>query len=259
MRLRRRLRAVILGSAMAGYATLGYGLFTSTVARAAADPSCPELGASYQAFRFSSTVSHNGALAGWQIRDIRAPDWPDNGHANATLWFGTDGDLNNTWIEVGVMWGFNGDNALEFYGTKRYPSSSGYVYKKHLFAMPAAVGQYVTFKVIKTSSGDMRASVTDETTLDQETWTTSTNAGPFDEWQIGAEYTCSAGGSTTGSFIHMVHVYDNEYRRTSDSSWVYPDSGYSYPGYHGTGGNVAWCYQNILFRFWVHDSDRGCI
>ena len=78
--------------------------------------------------------------------------------------------------------------------------------------------------------------------------------------QLGAEYTCSAGGSGSGSHVQSTYVYDNEYRKASDSTWAYPIQGYANPPHsHGPGGDLAWCNgENIKFRFWVHDVDGGC-
>jgi hypothetical protein len=253
------LRSILCGVSAASIIASSSILTLPSPSLADIPPSCPE-SASYQVFRFFANFQQTGALASWQLRTIHAADWSLGGHTNTTMWFGTDGDVGNSWIEVGAMWGYLSHNKLEFYGTKRYPSGASYIYKTHLFSLTPVPLHNVTFKVIHANTGSMRASVTDNNTTNVETWETSTNSPPFDEWQLGTEYTCSAGGSGSGSHVQSTYVYDNEYRKASDSTWAYPIQGYANPPHsHGPGGDLAWCNgENIKFRFWVHDVDGGC-
>lgn len=172
------------------------------------------------------------------------------------MWFGTYGSTDPlaSFVEVGVYDGAWTDGTLYhgfFSGRVRNDGS----WNLHRFTgLPATVGHYVKVEAFKTSSGYVRAYITDETTFDVAYKTWDDSSGPYTEWQVGEEFTCP----TTGQ-IDATYVYDNEYRRSSDDIWTGPESGtieHEPPTLNF--GTLNWCYQPLTFDYWLNGSNPNC-
>jgi hypothetical protein len=251
MHLRRRLVVLGLGVLLALPILAADATLRGSVALAV--PQCPTT-RDYEIDRADASVSYNGAHASWELRTLGAPDYADGGHANTTLWLGTNGNIANTWVEVGATKGWKGANLYRFYAAHRYLSGGTYYYSDYLIGgVLPVIGHEAKFEVA-TSGTSYVARVTDTTTGSTDAYFFGNHAGPQDEWNVGAEYTCP-----TQSRIDKTYVYLNAYRRASDGAWLSASSGSLVKsGNSGTG--MAWCISPVTFRFWVHSGipTSGC-
>jgi hypothetical protein len=104
----------------------------------------------------------------------------------------------------------------------------------------------------QTASSSVRATVTDNDsgTVSYKTWDHA--EGPYYEWHVGEEWTCTSGE------IDGVKVTGSEYRRNSDHTWVSATADspyYNYPGgdSQGWNGYGKWCSTLRTFVYWYRD------
>lgn len=207
---------------------------------------------------YDSDYSHDAARTGYQLRTLDETAALSSGYRTITdMWFGTNGDISllANFVEVGVYDGAWTDN-LNYHGfftTRQTPTVHGQV---KLDAIPATAGHYATFQAAKVSSGVVRAKVTDETTgnFTYKNWGDS--YGPYLDWIVGLEFTCP-------STAHAVaHVYNNEYRRSSDDLWLPPESAVidHQPNTVTTNfGSITWCSRPKTFDMFIKEPNPNCV
>lgn len=215
---------------------------------------------------FTSTPAHDGARATWELRALNEPNWNLGRKVTAELYFAIDGDTqgaNNNFtyfVEVGEFdgdWQSSGSHYHGFFTMRFYDDNGTVVPGWHKFdTLDTTLGDIFTFTTHKTGSGYVRAQVKNETTgtVNYKTWDYA--SGPYKEWQVGTEFSCPTGPTSSAD------VYNNQYRRSSDSSWQYADAGNLErvkPQGASNEGSFDWCYQPQWFDFWLNASDPKCL
>jgi hypothetical protein len=154
--------------------------------------------------------------------------------------------VESHWAEVGVTQGWYTQNVYAFYSG--HSTSNGFV--GYLGAY-ATLGHDVRFKLYKRAGySDVVARYDDLSSGQFGYWYLHNHTGPFEQWQIGGEWTCA-----DHSRIDKTYVHEDQYRRASDGVWTAspaPPATLITSGISGTG--IAWCTRPITLRYWAHSS-----
>jgi hypothetical protein len=191
-----------------------------------------------------ASSAEDGARVEWQLRTLDAPDWADDGHANTTLWVGTDGDISSFWVEVGVTDGYHGQNLYTYYMAYAWPPNNYIDYR--IGGIAPVLGHVPQLRVFWVSGTVWRAEVYDPPNTTGIS--VSGNDFPVDEWHVGAEYTCP-----NDDQINKTYIVTNQFRRKSDGSWLNAPNGSLSPS-GNPGAGIFWCSSPRTARFYLHSS-----
>lgn len=193
---------------------------------------------------YQSNYTHDGTLAGWQLRTVAGGN-ADGARATTEMWVGTYGAGISTltsFVEVGLIDGYfsDGQQHHSFFSERHRPDGT---WDDFLFTgLPTTLGHYVTVQVAKYQTGSVRAKVTDSTSgnFGYKNWGDA--SGPYSHWGVGEEFTCSF------SSIAGTTVFDNQYRRSSDGLWLSPETG-NRKDLGTSSGAFGWCYEPETFEY----------
>jgi hypothetical protein len=208
----------------------------------------------YEEMIYTPSYNADGVRAYWQIRSLANSYASTGGATTAAVWFQTDQGVGaqDWWVEVGVTSSWEGVDGDVFYSAHWAPGDE---YKQQQFLDLSPIqNHYAEFKIIKTSAGSMKPSVTDVTTDIGTSRLYNGHSGPFPYFHIGGEATCTG----TGALLDKTYVYNNDYRKVSDDAWVHPVIGTPNADSRANSG-VDPCVGVYLFKFYINDpTNSGC-
>ncbi len=188
-----------------------------------------------------SVVSDGGRMT-WALRDLHADDWAAGGFASEVLWVGTDSDPNrsnpNTWVEVGVTHGWQGQNVYTYYLAR----GDGALYSEaRITSITPQVGAIHTFSGFRTSGPSLYNVSIDTTAI------TLSPHVPDTKWfQGGLESTCDS-SRVDNTYVSLIRQ-----RRESDAYWLPVSQGSLGKEPSNGVGSVAWCTNPSSFRYSLH-------